>query len=462
MSANIKASTDGTQAIIGVGGVDQMTVSNAGVVTANSFVGLNGSSVTATGSTTARTLANRFADIVNVKDFGAVGDGVTDDALAFQSAITSLPASGGIITIPTGNYYLSVNPISGTTGARSIRYDISEGATFTGPFGSGGTVSNAGKFPSCLTNGEIVPVGQFIQSRSLVRTRAQDASAVLAVEAYDGNASDEIGRIGIFAGAQLKGSNASYSIASAANFLAQANAGSSGNIWGLEINIGTNTSSGTQFGLSINGAGGFNPTFGIKIETKDTTRYQFGVAVRNSIVGISVETTTGLENAALFGTPPVRYSGNLIQCTQASNSGSVLLLQRNTNTSPSGYYILGINADNTSNMFSVDVLGQTFTNNLSRGYNVVTTSTYSIQNTDTHIVAFYSGTCTITLPTPSLTNKGREISVRTITANPVISNSSNVGPVAGGLPTTAILSGVAGKWCLLVCDGTSWQIQNAN
>ena len=30
MSANIKASTDGTQAIIGVGGVDQMTVSNAG------------------------------------------------------------------------------------------------------------------------------------------------------------------------------------------------------------------------------------------------------------------------------------------------------------------------------------------------------------------------------------------------------------------------------------------------
>jgi hypothetical protein len=48
MSANIKASTDGTQAIIGVGGVDQMTVSNLGVVTANSFVGLNGSSVTAT------------------------------------------------------------------------------------------------------------------------------------------------------------------------------------------------------------------------------------------------------------------------------------------------------------------------------------------------------------------------------------------------------------------------------
>ena len=101
MSANIKASVDGTQAIIGVGGVDQMTVSNAGVVTANSFVGaMNGSSVTATGSTTARTLANRFADVVNVKDFGAVGDGVADDTAAIQAAM----AASFYIYFPKGRY----------------------------------------------------------------------------------------------------------------------------------------------------------------------------------------------------------------------------------------------------------------------------------------------------------------------------------------------------------------------
>ena len=107
MSANIKASTDGTQAIIGVGGVDQMTVSNAGVVTANSFVGaMNGSSVTATGSTTARTLANRFADVVNVLDFGADPTGGVDSTDEFQAAIAFVP-SGAQIIVPNGNYVIT-------------------------------------------------------------------------------------------------------------------------------------------------------------------------------------------------------------------------------------------------------------------------------------------------------------------------------------------------------------------
>jgi hypothetical protein len=145
MSANIKASVDGTQAIIGVGGVDQMTVSNAGVVTANSFVGaisagnISSSTAIATGSTTARTLANRFADVVNVKDFGAIGNwnattGTgTNDGPAIQAAINSLGIAGGTVVIPNGMKCLIDTSIT-----------INSNITLKGPFNSVGCRDNNG------------------------------------------------------------------------------------------------------------------------------------------------------------------------------------------------------------------------------------------------------------------------------------------------------------------------------
>ena len=61
--------------------------------------------VKAEGSTELRTLGERFADIVNVKDFGAVGDGVTDDTAAIQAAASK--AEGKSLYIPSGRYLLS-------------------------------------------------------------------------------------------------------------------------------------------------------------------------------------------------------------------------------------------------------------------------------------------------------------------------------------------------------------------
>jgi len=67
---------------------------------------------TATGTTTARNLVTRFADVANVKDFGAVGDGVADDTAAIQAAVNT----GKSIYIPTGNYIVTgINLISNTT-----------------------------------------------------------------------------------------------------------------------------------------------------------------------------------------------------------------------------------------------------------------------------------------------------------------------------------------------------------
>jgi hypothetical protein len=84
---------------------DVMNVSNAGVVSFPQGLGnISNSTAIATGSTTARSLANRFADVVNVKDFGAVGDGVADDTAAIQAAIDISSTQNRSLLFPKGVY----------------------------------------------------------------------------------------------------------------------------------------------------------------------------------------------------------------------------------------------------------------------------------------------------------------------------------------------------------------------
>jgi hypothetical protein len=59
----------------------------------------------ATGTTTARNLVTRFGEVFNIKDFGATGDGTTDDGPAIQAALNaSNAAGGGVVYIPPGRY----------------------------------------------------------------------------------------------------------------------------------------------------------------------------------------------------------------------------------------------------------------------------------------------------------------------------------------------------------------------
>lgn len=48
-----------------------------------------------------------FPSQVNVKDLGAIGDGLSDDTAAIQAAIDSLPANGGALFLPVGNYKIT-------------------------------------------------------------------------------------------------------------------------------------------------------------------------------------------------------------------------------------------------------------------------------------------------------------------------------------------------------------------
>lgn len=84
----------------------------------------------------ARTSAQKMNTVVSVEDFGAVGDGVTDDSAAFLNAIAALPASGGEVVLE-----------------RAVRYKVKLGA-ITKP-----NVCIRGKswYPSTANNAQLVP-----------------------------------------------------------------------------------------------------------------------------------------------------------------------------------------------------------------------------------------------------------------------------------------------------------------
>jgi hypothetical protein len=98
--------------------------------------------VVAAGSTTPRTLTDRFGERLSVKDFGAVGDGVTDDSAAIQAAINALPATGGEVYVPAGTYLVNTS-ITSTKASVTIR-------------GAGGAGWSLGAATSIITTAAII------------------------------------------------------------------------------------------------------------------------------------------------------------------------------------------------------------------------------------------------------------------------------------------------------------------
>ncbi len=81
----------------GVAASDAATVGQLIGAGSGNFIQAGAGSVT-------RTMQNKVRESVSVKDFGAVGDGATNDTAAIANAIASLGANGGIVLFPRGTY----------------------------------------------------------------------------------------------------------------------------------------------------------------------------------------------------------------------------------------------------------------------------------------------------------------------------------------------------------------------
>lgn len=104
-----------------------------------------------------RSLQSRLEDRVNVKDFGAVGDGVADDAPAINAALNSLLTSGrrGIAWIPPGTYRTESTITVAGTGIKLEGSDVGELGTIINADHSAGAVIRVKDRRSGVSNLEI-------------------------------------------------------------------------------------------------------------------------------------------------------------------------------------------------------------------------------------------------------------------------------------------------------------------
>lgn len=99
---------------------------------------------------------------------------------------------------------------------------------------------------------------------------------------------------------------------------------------------------------------------------------------------------------------------------------------------------------------------------LMQGASATKTASFTLADTDTFIVCNgASANVTVTLPAAASWT-GRAVYIKNLSATyTVISAASDVQPIDSATPGTAILAATAGKWAILVSNGTNWVIMAA-
>lgn len=256
--------------------------------------------------------------------------------------------------------------------------------------------------------------------------------------------------------------------------------GVSGIAYNIFPNGGTNTgagSAGTAYGLEglgHLGNGGTNYTvcagaeLDAFIDTGASAKHRWGVSLPSggNVHGASTDAAvqisasgslfwlTGVLFSTANGGAPLDSTGTVIGTDGVSNTV--------TNFADfSAWTFTGKLFNFTT--FQVDGSTGNITGSGGLALNKPTTQTgsYVMAAGDNSIIFNVGGSASLTLLSAA-SNPGRMVYVKTIQPQLVVSASSNVVPLAGGSPGTALLSNTAGKWAILQSDGSNWQIMAAN
>jgi hypothetical protein len=100
-----------------------------------------------------RTVENKLQEVVSVKDFGAIGDGVADDTAAIQNAIDAAAVNGLALVFPTATYKINSEIIHNADVIIDLQQSLLDFSSCTDAQAWTITGGNGSINKNCLANG---------------------------------------------------------------------------------------------------------------------------------------------------------------------------------------------------------------------------------------------------------------------------------------------------------------------
>jgi hypothetical protein len=347
---------------ISIATASSLATKQSTLVSGSNIKTINGTSILGSGN------LNVTSPWLNVIDYGADKTGAADSATAFQNTINALPATGGRIVVPDGNYLINTNPNIGT---KSVYWDIGVGSVFTGS-GIG-----PGKFPYVSSVGAQMSVGPLIRSQTSVHAVDPGGGynagvAALQIEMLQPDSYGAGNSLGAYIGATSNNANVNGN-SWALNTLIKVGPAATGTHQCIEIDVDLESAAALTKGVSISGIGTVNPDVGIEIIRGPAiggtpyiqTYWERGIDIMTSVIGLQIRDTC---SSGIAINNPGQTADTPISAKQRIVNGDTLVLQR-TNDGSTGNYIRGVNSANTVNMFTIDGDGDSyFQNGVYAGY----------------------------------------------------------------------------------------------